>query len=590
MQSLMRRGLSALLVLTLTTPTFPAAAASDRPAQEKVVVTTGGVIATVAVITLIGGILKWTFDHDNIVAVVGTHQGHDCGSAGTGDGDAGWDWASSEVEDTSACGWAWANGHANDGWSSDTVLASAVSSARWCPHDQKNMVWSKGEAKCGNKKKWEEDQDSGKADADSIEVQLAIGFRDFKASFSAPSYGDSTGARSELRYTLRAYDSDAPGDTLEYEYVASVEAGWDPLAGGFTSSVSGIDPGLFTVLDGSSGEMGLQLEGYTHTTSLMVPTTHDLIETSNQAETTSGSAGGYGGGCVPMDMVQAQYDPFGLPFPEMIGQPVLACGLVSRAPEMAGDNRVYLTDQNSGIGFLLPPGPSVQVGDWIQVQGTLGVFHGELQIQDLFLVDLQPGQIPPQPEPLSAGEALDFLNTGRLALVPGLIAGFLPNGFLLDDGTGQVPVILDPQAGIDPLQFQPGQPWRVAGILVNQQGQMVLQPRGPFDVALETVTGIDGPREPRGGVAISSIAPNPFNPQTVIRLAADDDVDARLVIYNARGERVRELHSGFLAAGEHAFRWNGRDDRGGEVASGLYFARLVGDGSEAQVKRMALVR
>lgn len=590
MHSRFRRALSALLIVTLTSTLFPVPGQATVETQDKVVVTAGGIIAAVAVITLVGGILKWTFDHDNIVAVVGTHDGHDCGKAGSGDGDTGWDWASKDVTDNSACGEAWASGHANDGWTSDYVNAGAVSSVKYCPHDEKNSVWSKGEAQAGNKKDWEEDQDSGKANADSIEVQIDLNFDDFAATFSAPSYGDSTGTTASYRYTLRAYDSDAPGDTLEYRFFAGIESVWDPSAGGFSTSVVGdLDPSVFTTLDGSTGEMGLRLQGYTHSASLMVPLTHDVLETSSDAETTSGSAGGYGDGCVPSGMVQAQYDPFGLPFPQMIGQPVQICGLVSRSPEMAGDGRTYLTDQESGIGFLLPPGPPVQIGDWIQVQGTLGVFHGELQIEDPFVTDLQPAGVPPQPEPLSAGEALDYFNTGRLSSVRGVVAGFLPDGFLLDDGTAQLPVFLDPQAGLDPFQFQPGQMWQVQGVLINNQGQMRLQPRGPFDAQPDVVTGIDTPRG-RRDVEIAQIAPNPFNPQTVIRLSVGTARDATLVVYNARGERVRALHSGFLTQGEHSFRWNGRDDRGGEVASGLYFARLVSGDGEAQVKRMALVR
>jgi len=84
--------------------------------------------------------------------------------------------------------------------------------------------------------------------------------------------------------------------------------------------------------------------------------------------------------------------------------------------------------------------------------------------------------------------------------------------------------------------------------------------------------------------------PNPFNPATTIRyeLAAPAAVD--LSVYDIAGRKVRTLESGAPAgAGEHAVVWDGTNDRGEPVASGVYLYRLeAGDYSE--VKKMALIR
>ncbi len=68
--------------------------------------------------------------------------------------------------------------------------------------------------------------------------------------------------------------------------------------------------------------------------------------------------------------------------------------------------------------------------------------------------------------------------------------------------------------------------------------------------------------------------PNPFNPATTIRFALPEPASVRLRIWNARGELVRVLIDQSLPAGYHDVQWNGRDDRGGTLASGVYLYRL----------------
>jgi hypothetical protein len=85
------------------------------------------------------------------------------------------------------------------------------------------------------------------------------------------------------------------------------------------------------------------------------------------------------------------------------------------------------------------------------------------------------------------------------------------------------------------------------------------------------------------------IAPNPFNPQTVIRFGLPSSGRVDLRVYDARGHLVTTLLSEVLASGEHVVEWNGRDSRGGEVASGVYFSKLE-TGQGVLLKKMMLVR
>ena len=83
--------------------------------------------------------------------------------------------------------------------------------------------------------------------------------------------------------------------------------------------------------------------------------------------------------------------------------------------------------------------------------------------------------------------------------------------------------------------------------------------------------------------------PNPFNPSTTIAFQTDQNGEARLTVFNLKGQFVRELSSGYLPKGDHSVLWDGRDDCGNAVASGLYFYRL--QTREASItKRMLLMK
>ncbi len=84
--------------------------------------------------------------------------------------------------------------------------------------------------------------------------------------------------------------------------------------------------------------------------------------------------------------------------------------------------------------------------------------------------------------------------------------------------------------------------------------------------------------------------PNPFNPTTVIRYELPTRSVATLTVYDLTGRRVRLLVQGKMqAAGGHDVTWNGRNDHGRAVPSGVYIYRLEANG-ERQTRRMALVR
>jgi hypothetical protein len=93
----------------------------------------------------------------------------------------------------------------------------------------------------------------------------------------------------------------------------------------------------------------------------------------------------------------------------------------------------------------------------------------------------------------------------------------------------------------------------------------------------------------RYATALESVAPNPSNPSVTVRFTLAAAGSARLTVYDVRGRRVRTLLSETLGAGPHVVDWNGRDESGQEVSSGVYHVRLQAAG-ELLERAVTLVR
>lgn len=97
------------------------------------------------------------------------------------------------------------------------------------------------------------------------------------------------------------------------------------------------------------------------------------------------------------------------------------------------------------------------------------------------------------------------------------------------------------------------------------------------------------PRAARRGIELDSIAPNPMNPGTSIRFTLTQPGPVRIDLYDVRGRHVRRLIEASLDSGEHQARWDGTDDQGRGVASGVYFVRVRSSAAEERGK-VTLVR
>jgi hypothetical protein len=85
------------------------------------------------------------------------------------------------------------------------------------------------------------------------------------------------------------------------------------------------------------------------------------------------------------------------------------------------------------------------------------------------------------------------------------------------------------------------------------------------------------------------VYPNPFNSSTIISFFLATESDVNLSIYDITGRKVKSFEPSMLSAGERAISWNGTDNGGQSLSSGVYFCRLE-YGGQTVVSRLTLIK
>jgi flagellar hook assembly protein FlgD len=118
-----------------------------------------------------------------------------------------------------------------------------------------------------------------------------------------------------------------------------------------------------------------------------------------------------------------------------------------------------------------------------------------------------------------------------------------------------------------------------------------------YDLLLSIGSGTDVEEE-KGNIPSSfeleQNVPNPFNPSTTIRFSVPEmhqGAHVELTIYDLLGQKVRTLMDASVEAGVLEATWDGKDEAGREVSSGVYFYKLAIDGGKwAETRKMVLIR
>jgi hypothetical protein len=140
------------------------------------------------------------------------------------------------------------------------------------------------------------------------------------------------------------------------------------------------------------------------------------------------------------------------------------------------------------------------------------------------------------------------------------------------------PPPLQPPGNVTGISAIVADPGRAGVFYLATRGHGVWEFTGPS-------TGVgDAPASP---LVFEQNYPNPFNPHTTLVFEIPSSLDgshARLALYTVRGELVRVLLDQGLNAGRHEHVWNGEDDRGRDLPSGIYYARLRAGSQQASLK------
>ncbi|MBU2446614.1 MAG: T9SS type A sorting domain-containing protein [Bacteroidetes bacterium] len=122
---------------------------------------------------------------------------------------------------------------------------------------------------------------------------------------------------------------------------------------------------------------------------------------------------------------------------------------------------------------------------------------------------------------------------------------------------------------------------RVDSFVTRADAIILQQAAGPV-----TSVGDDGSLP--SSYSLSQNYPNPFNPTTQIRFGIPQDSRVTLKVYDVLGREVRKLMNDDLRAGYHTLEWDGRNNFGGKVSSGMYIYRLVAGKFVKTLKMMML--
>jgi hypothetical protein len=165
------------------------------------------------------------------------------------------------------------------------------------------------------------------------------------------------------------------------------------------------------------------------------------------------------------------------------------------------------------------------------------------------------------------------------------VASKLPEDWTLvykvDDGTVTVAA-----AGLTPVT---GEAAVVSFKLKNKENRLTVSGEGFLnDGAGQTMDATEISMVP-SEFGLDQNYPNPFNPTTTIKYRIAQDASVNLVIYNMQGQKIRSLVAQEQKAGYYSIVWDGRNDAGQSVASGLYLYRVQA-GSFVASNKMMLIK
>jgi len=270
-----------------------------------------------------------------------------------------------------------------------------------------------------------------------------------------------------------------------------------------------------------------------------------------------------------------------------IGTPVRVRGIVTAGDTLfTGFNTdIFIQDATAGINVYKSGLTLYPDGRDLTVEGTINHFNGKLEITtpNITIFDNGPGTMP-DPLIVAPADAFNEANEGKLMIITGVTFDASGNFATKDSAytlNGNPAYLAFVDKDNDYLVGQP-----IPSGTVNLRGIMSqydnsspytsgyqLLPRYVSD--LNVVVAVNEPVShlPKN-FSIAQNFPNPFNPSTTIEYTVPKQSDISIKIYNLLGQEIRTLVNGSKAQGRYSVTWDGKDNAGRAVSTGIYFYRL----------------
>jgi len=243
-------------------------------------------------------------------------------------------------------------------------------------------------------------------------------------------------------------------------------------------------------------------------------------------------------------------------------------------PEMVTDNNCNASEpeavvDNQGTVWLFYR-TTIDYNTDIYCRSYNGTWSDEIQVTDNYGTDVSP--------------AVCKTSDGKIWIAWARKSNFVKYDIylrILDDGQFTDETIISIDAGND----------MCPDICAYQDGVAILwqsDRNNNWDIYLGLVTyetGVDD-MHPSNICILKPNYPNPFYPKTAINYSLKNNSKVILEIYNIKGQKVKTLVNGNVNVGNHKVFWNGRDDSGKAVSSGIYLYRFK---TEKYTKTMKMV-
>lgn len=183
-----------------------------------------------------------------------------------------------------------------------------------------------------------------------------------------------------------------------------------------------------------------------------------------------------------------------------LGSSVRTEGVISVPPGLLGEGVFYLA--GSGLRVFSRGGspPALALGDRVQVDGVVSSTHNERQVKvEASAVRRLSSGPPPVPSVLATGSVGEDAE-GSLVEIHGVVRGVSGNRFLVDDGTGEVRVVVSPRVGWQRPSLRRGNRVTVVGVVSHYDASYRVLPRFLSDIRIEGIEA-SSPAESAAGSA-----------------------------------------------------------------------------------------